>query len=611
MTSSPAGEPSRLVTFRPAGRALDILDGESVLDCARRGAVPLSSSCSGNGTCRSCLVHVVGGPVPEPTMADRHLLSQKLLADGWRRACQIWPREGCTVFVPVRSSAVHAVRSLEQGDVRIAPDPTVRTWRIRLDGEAQDPARGFDDRLIAAINHGGVARCRTAHPEAVRAAWALARTGQERLLAAVRLGELVNVLPARHRALALAVDLGTTSIGAFLVDLRKGRTSALYQAGLSNPQVTLGADIVTRLNHAVRDAGCLQDLQRLAIDGINQLTATLCRKADVVATDICDVVIAGNSAMQHFLLGLPVDGLARAPFAPVQREAVDLRARDLRLFAAPAAGVHLFPGVAGFVGGDHVAALLALEAQDLRGTVLLLDIGTNTEISLRHEGRILTVSCPSGPALEGGEITWGMQAAPGAIERVAIRDGALELGTIDAAEPEGLCGSGVLDVTAALLKAGILNHRGRLQPGHARVRDTDCSREFVLVDEEERSAPGIVFTQSDVRAVQLAKAAIRSGIDMLLQAAEIGEQAIEHVVVAGAFGSYISMESAIAIGMLPDLPIGRFRQIGGAAGLGVRLAALSHPHRARAAEIAREAQHVGMAGSAAFQRQFVRRINFP
>ncbi|MCQ3935336.1 MAG: hypothetical protein DPW23_10710 [Gammaproteobacteria bacterium] len=239
-----------------------------------------------------------------------------------------------------------------------------------------------------------------------------------------------------------------------------------------------------------------------------------------------------------------------------------------------------------------------------------IDIGTNTEISLLHAGAILTVSCPSGPALEGGEITWGMQAAAGAIERVALHQDLLELQTIDGAPAEGICGSGVLDTVAALLGAGIINHRGRLQPGYARVRDSGQVREFVLVAEGERNAPAIVFTQGDVRAVQLAKAAIRSGIDMLLQAAATTEAAIDHVVVAGAFGSYIAIDSAVAIGMLPDLPRDRFHQVGDAAGLGARLATLSHPQRARAAEIARQARHVGMAGSASFQRQFISRINF-
>lgn len=599
-----------VVAFHPAGRTIDIVAGESLLEGARRCAIPLASSCGGSGTCLSCMVRIEAGVVPPASAADRQLFSPTMLADGWRRACQVWPAGGCSVLVPARSSAAQSVRALASGDVRITPDPTVRTWRIRVAALADDPARGLDDRLLEALEGAGAARCLALDPDVLRAAAELTGRGPAKLIAALRLGELVNLLPASRRALALAVDLGTTSIGAFLLDLRKGRSTAICQAGITNPQVALGGDIITRLNLAVREPGRLQDLQRLAIEGINRLVATLCGQLGVPGTDICDVVIAGNSAMAHLLLGLPVAGLAHAPFAPVLRGAADFRARDLGLAVAPAAGVHLFPGIAGFVGGDHVAALLALETRGLEGSVLLLDIGTNTEISLLHAGIILTVSCPSGPALEGGEISWGMQAAAGAIERVALRQGALELQTIDGAPAEGICGSGVLDTVATLLGAGIINHRGRLQPGHARVRDNGQAREFVLMAEAERNAPAIVFTQGDVRAVQLAKAAIRSGIDMLLQAAGTTEAAIDHVVVAGAFGSYIAIDSAVAIGMLPDLPRDRFHQVGDAAGLGARLAVLSHPQRARAAEIARRARHVGMAGSASFQRQFISRINF-
>lgn len=314
--------------------------------------------------------------------------------------------------------------------------------------------------------------------------------------------------------------------------------------------------------------------------------------------------------MQHFLLGLPVTGLARAPFVSTMRGGVDVKARHLGLEAAPGAYVHVFPGIAGFVGGDHVAALLAFETRGVKGTSLLLDIGTNTEISLLRGNKILTVSCPSGPALEGGEISWGMRAMPGAIEAVYLVDGKLAYKTIEDRPAEGLCGSGVIDLVAKLLQVGAINFRGRLSADHARVREQRGMREFVIVDETERDGPAITFHQDDMRAVQLAKASIRAGIDTLLAAANIEAHELELVAIAGAFGTFISVESAIAIGMLPDIPLDRFEQIGDAAGLGARLAAVSCPLRARAAQLARQVQHVEMAGTARFQSSFVRRINF-
>jgi len=597
-----------LVRFRPTNQSIEPVAGETLLDCAQRAAVPLSSSCGGAGTCLSCMIQLKDCELPEPTDADRRVFSRKSLAAGWRRACQVWPRGGCTVHVPAKSAAVHIVRTLDDGNVRISPDPTVKTWRIAFGEPNHDPSLGDDDRLMAVINRRVAGRCRSIDPHVLRGLPDLAAEGEARLLVAIRHGELVNAIAADRSALALAVDLGTTSIGGYLVDLRRGRTCA--KAGVTNPQGVLGGDVVTRLTAAVRDGRRLEELQRLAISGINRLIYELCRQADAQTGDICDVVVAGNSPMQHFLLGLPVDGLARAPFVSLLRGPADLKARALQIDAGPGAWVHTFPGIAGFVGGDHVAALLALESRGIEGVTLLLDIGTNTEISLLHEGAILTVSCPSGPALEGGEITWGMQAAQGAIESCAIRGGDWELGVIGRVAAEGICGSGVVDIMAALLMDGAINHRGRLQSAHPRVRDTEEGRELLLVAEEERDAPAIVFTQADVRSVQLAKAAIRSGVDMLLDAAGIGAGELDRVVVAGAFGNFISIESAVAIGMLPELPRSRFEQIGDAAGLGARLAALSHPHRARAALIARDARHIGMAGNREFQKRFMRRINF-
>ncbi len=598
---------NRLILFKPSDQSVESIEGETLLDSARRAAVPLSASCGGSGTCLSCMIRFTDGELPDPSDADRRVFSKKSLSNGWRRACQVWPVSGCTVRVPEKSSAVHIVRKLENGEIRIPPDPTVKTWRINLDGPHKDASIGGDDRLVDAINRRVPGRCRSVDPYVMRSLPDIRGEGPVKLLAAVRHGELVNVMPSNRRVLALAIDLGTTSIGGYLVDLRKGKTCA-YE-GVTNPQSTLGGDVVTRLNAAVRDAAVLQELQHLAISGINRLVRDLCQQAGADFSDISDVVIAGNSPMQHFLLGLPVGGLARAPFVSVMRGPADLKARDLGIDTAPGAYVHAFPGIAGFVGGDHVAALLAVESRGLKGRTLLLDIGTNTEISLLNEGKIQSVSCPSGPAFEGGEITWGMQAARGAIEGCEIHGAALQLRVIDGVPAEGICGSGVLDIMAMLKTSGAINHRGRLQCDHPCVRELDEGREFVLVDEEEREAPAIVFTQADIRSVQLAKAAVRTGVDMLLNTAGINERDIDHLVVAGAFGSYISIESAIAIGMLPMLPADRFEQIGDAAGLGARLAAISYPARARAVQIAREAQHIEMAGTQAFQKRFMRRIN--
>jgi uncharacterized 2Fe-2S/4Fe-4S cluster protein (DUF4445 family) len=285
-------------------------------------------------------------------------------------------------------------------------------------------------------------------------------------------------------------------------------------------------------------------------------------------------------------------------------EAIDIKARDLGLTTAPGAYVHLLPNVGGYVGGDHVAVLLATENRWAKTTTIVMDIGTNTEISLVHRDRITAVSCPSGPALEGGQIGAGMRAAEGAIERVRAHNGRLEIEVIGGgAQAVGVCGSGVLDALAAMLELGILDRRGRICVGHPAVREKGDRRKVLL-------APGVAFTQDDVRAVQLAKAAIRAGIDCLLREAALEEDAIERVVIAGAFGAYIGLEAAVRIGLLPALPLERIEQVGNAAGVGVRMALASAALRDRARLLALRCHYLELGSLPGFQRVFVRRIGF-
>jgi uncharacterized 2Fe-2S/4Fe-4S cluster protein (DUF4445 family) len=271
------------------------------------------------------------------------------------------------------------------------------------------------------------------------------------------------------------------------------------------------------------------------------------------------------------------------------------------------------PNIAGFVGGDHVAVLLAIGSESETKTVLTLDIGTNTEISLIHKGDVSTLSCPSGPALEGGHIRYGMRSAPGAIEAVRIVGDKTELKTIDDAPPVGLCGSGVLDLCAQLYVCGATNAAGRMNANHPRVRQMRGKKEleFVVATAGESGRADIVFTQGDVRAVQLAKGAIRAGIEILLEEAGIETAQLDEVTIAGAFGSYIDVGSAIVIGMLPDLPLDRFSQIGNAAGIGAKLALVSHGHRSTAEHIATRSKYIELSGGSRFRDAFMRALGYP
>jgi uncharacterized 2Fe-2S/4Fe-4S cluster protein (DUF4445 family) len=308
--------------------------------------------------------------------------------------------------------------------------------------------------------------------------------------------------------------------------------------------------------------------------------------------------------MHHLLLRLAVDQLATAPYVPAISACHDVKARDLGLCLAPGAYVHFLPNIAGYVGSDHVAMLLATGVSQARRTTLALDIGTNTEVCLVTEEGMCSVSCASGPAFEGAHIKHGMRAANGAIERVRLAGEEVAYQTIGGSPPTGLCGSGILDAVAQLHLAGVLNRGGRmdLKPG---VRVHDDEREFVLVPEgADENRATVTITQKDIRQVQLAKGAIRTGVQVLLESKGLSEDDIDEVIIAGAFGTYIDVGSAMTIGMLPTLPADRFRQVGNAAGRGAVLALVSRAKRLEAHAMARQVGYIELASAPDFMNIF-------
>jgi len=373
-----------------------------------------------------------------------------------------------------------------------------------------------------------------------------------------------------------------------------------------NPQISYGEDIISRITYAMESPAKAKELQDAAVRAINQLTANLSRQVGAKLEEIVEAVIVGNTVMHHLLLRLPVEQLALSPFIPAARKALDIKARDIGLFIAPGAYVHLLPNIAGFVGADHVAMLLATEnaAKD-KDLVIVLDIGTNTEISLIDNGEINSVSCASGPAFEGAHIKFGCRAANGAIERLQLVNDEVRIEVIGGVPPVGLCGSGILDAIAQLYLASVISRDGKMNK-HPRVRTAEGQREFILVSEEQRGGPpAITITQKDIREIQLAKAAIRTGIKVLLQQKGCPEEKINKVIIAGAFGSYINVDSAISIGMLPPLALDLFQQVGNAAGIGAKLALASINKRARAQAIARRARYIELAKAPAFEQIFL------
>jgi uncharacterized 2Fe-2S/4Fe-4S cluster protein (DUF4445 family) len=323
------------------------------------------------------------------------------------------------------------------------------------------------------------------------------------------------------------------------------------------------------------------------------------------------MVAVGNTAMHHLLAGLPVRQLGVAPYVPAVSEPLDLRAGEIGLHIAPGAYLHLPPNIAGYVGADHVAMLLATKPWESGGVVVALDIGTNTEITLARGELMVSCSCASGPAFEGAHIRDGMRAAPGAIERVRIAASDIQFQTVGDVPPVGICGSGILDVVAEMLEAGIIDRRGRVTEAHPAVRAGEKQPEFVLVPADATGhGRDIVVNRRDINEIQLAKAAIRTGIDVLLMKAGITEKDITEVIIAGAFGTYLDIDSAVRVGMLPAIPAHRFRQVGNAAGAGAKQMLIAADQRRVAWRIAGQIEYVELTNDAGFSDKYLQRMAF-
>jgi len=349
------------------------------------------------------------------------------------------------------------------------------------------------------------------------------------------------------------------------------------------------------------------------VDSANALLAELCQKAGAAPGQVVDAVVVGNTAMHHFFCGLPVAQLGAAPYVASVSQALDIRADEVGLRLAPGARVHLPANIAGYVGGDHTSALLTTQAYPMDHSLVLVDIGTNTEISLLHGGQIYTCSTASGPAFEGAHIKDGMRAAPGAVEAVHIRpDGGVSVGTIGRMAAVGICGSGILQGIAQMADAGIIDPRGVLDRAHPRVRSDRHNRaEFLLVPAAQTGhGRDIVITRRDVNEIQLAKGAIRAGIEVLLGKAGIRAAQVDDWIIAGAFGTYLDLGSALRVGMFPGQSIERFHQVGNAAGVGARQMLLSCRQRERASQIIERVHYVELTIEPAFEPAFVDAMYF-
>jgi len=607
-------------------RTLALPPATSILKGAHAASIEITATCGGRGRCTSCRVKFVAGTVPPPTIMDEIQLGDDQVREGYRLSCQCVPGEAVTVQIaPPLEERAFQILGAGPGVVgmgRVTLDSGIRKQVVKVGLPREEHHQTSDlEQLAAALGVTpadvglavlqGLPGALRDDPAGVTVTTFAAAGGGERVLAVER-GDTASM------KFGLAVDIGTTSVVSVLIELESGEQLASVSS--LNPQAVFGGDLMSRIAFAQFNPDNLKKLHTRIVGLLNQHIAEICRQSGVLAKWIYKVVVVGNTCMHHLLLGIDPSHVGLAPYAPVMRHALVLPARQLFLKVAPEARVCLLPLVAGFVGADAVAVALATRIYESAEVRIAVDIGTNGEVLLGSRDRLWACSAPAGPALEGAQIRHGMRAALGAIDRVTVDDD-LHVHTIGEADALGLCGSGLIDLLAGLLDAGVIDWTGLIQVEGRTALPPKLSERVVMRGEERQVIilrPGeagaraeIVLTQDDVRQVQLAKGAIASGVLMLQHVAGVPDARVAELMLAGGFGNYVSIASALRIGLIPPLPAERIRYVGNAAALGAQLCLVSETERQRAERVAARIEHVSLAAHPDFERIFVDAMNFP
>ncbi len=611
------------VTFLPGGQRVRVPAGETVSGAAHRAGILFPQDCGGRGTCGKCRVQLVSGTIsPETTAESEHRRASRLCADEVL-ACQRCPRGHVVVMLDSGAAEARSAAAAGKGIDGQVPGaagteraetvtPHVEKRYCALKPPSLDDQTPDWERLRQALGRDVIAA-----PGVIAALPVLLRK-HAFAVTAVTLGDRILVAESGDttaEAYGVALDVGTTTVAGYLADLRTG--VLLDSLAVSNRQASAGADVMTRIACAMEHPGGLARLQEHAAASINDIVGTLLARNGIAPARLYLLIAAGNTVMSHLLLGISPAALAQAPFVPAFRSRLTVPAHRLGLAVPAHTRLLVLPNIASYVGSDITAAILATDLDRPAGTRLLIDIGTNGEIVIAHGERRAACSAAAGPAFEGAGVRCGMRAEAGAVAAVRM-DGDVRFSVIGGGAPRGLCGSGLVDAVAELLRWGIVDRSGRLCrpescPPHVpealrrRLRAETRGTVFVLGGTEE----GIAIHQEDIRALQLAKGAMRAGIEILLERWGLTAADLDEVLLAGAFGSRMTVRSVLRIGLLPPLPPERVRAAGNAAGLGAWLALISREQWDRAAEIAAATEHVELSGHPAFQTRFIEALGFP
>jgi uncharacterized 2Fe-2S/4Fe-4S cluster protein (DUF4445 family) len=612
-----AAGPARVdLFFAPAGTRVRVPPGVTLFDAASWNGIAIDSTCGGHGTCKKCKVQITGGAVPA-TPLDVRAFSPDELRDGWRLACRVVTDADLRVNVP---PLVTRPKAATVGVGRqVILRPAVQKRYLELDEPSLADQLTDLERVLRAVDDLEL----RADLHALRLIGRVLRAADYKVTAVIADDVLIDVQEGdtTGRVYGIAFDLGTTTVVATLLDLSTGTPLAV--ASMLSKQQPFGADVITRISSVMMDPAALGRLTGLAHETLNELAADVCAQAGVDPADVLEVAMAGNATMTHLALGIDPEPLGVAPFIMSTRLFPEVLAADIGVAVHPRARAVVFPSFGAYVGGDITAGLLAAGMDRDARTRLFIDIGTNCEIVLGNREWLVGTAAPAGPAFEGAAIRCGMRAADGAIEVISMSPGGLELKVIGDAPPAGLCGSGLVDAVAELIRLGLLDRSGRLipeqdaaaiAPGLApRLTQLGAERVFVLhwLGEPGDAAHSIYLSQRDVRELQFAKAAIATGWNILLEEAGLAPRDIQQVLLAGSFGSYLSPGNAIRLGLVPRLPVARVVSAGNVAGEGAKMALLSMRERAGALALLEEVRYVELSDRADFNDRFVEQLQFP
>lgn len=631
-----------LVVFTPSGKRGRFPVGTPVLRCARQLGVDIDSVCGGRGICGRCQVVLAKGDFAKHGITSRpenasgvnpveeRYGAKKGLKPGRRLSCQVELLGDLVVDVPAESQ-VHRQIVRKSADARaIQLDPAIRLHYVEVEQPDMHHPSGDLERLTAALADQWETSGLEVDLRVLQGLQKALRQGDWKVTVAIHRGQVLTAIwPGfRDKAYGLAVDVGSTTIAAHLCNLATGEI--LASNGIMNPQIRFGEDLMSRVSYVMMNPGGDAEMTEAVREGLNRLTEEICTEAGVAPEEILNATFVGNPIMHHLLLGIDPTELGGAPFALAFNRGITLWSEQLGLHLAPDARVYVLPCIAGHVGADTAGMVLAEQPHLAEETTLLVDVGTNAEIVLGNRHRLLACSSPTGPAFEGAQISCGQRAAPGAIERVRIDPETLEprfrvIGCdlwSDEAGFEtqtaktgvtGICGSGIIEALAELFLAGVILSDGTIDGALAarspRIEADGRTFRYVLHEARSTDDPRIVVTQNDVRAIQLAKAALYAGIRLLMDKLDL--EHVDRIALAGAFGSHIDVKYAMVLGMIPDCPLDKVRSAGNAAGTGARIALLNQKARDEIERVVRQVEKIETAVEPRFQEHFVEAMALP